>query len=112
MLRLERCYYLHFTRHSELLRASLIESKSNSLQLHYPDKVVSPKPLKCKGALAYPDHPRPVTALFLRASGLRVGLLVNVKPLPQHEHQGYQQLAVELVVHPDLSAKVINYQQV
>ena len=24
MLRLERCYYLHFTRHSELLRVSLI----------------------------------------------------------------------------------------
>ena len=23
MLRLERCYYLHFTHHSELLRASL-----------------------------------------------------------------------------------------
>ena len=23
-LRLERCYYLHFTRHSELLRGSLI----------------------------------------------------------------------------------------
>ena len=33
MLRLERCYYLHFTRHSELLRGSLITYRAMNIRL-------------------------------------------------------------------------------